>query len=277
VSSSVKTFTLYIVVVFVFTTRKIYGHNPVFLWQMNILQQPEEGVVVEYEFFELPDMEDLPSRVVSAVEELIRRERTPSDDDVRTMVQSVGDETGHAQRGAHQQGRVQMADQPQNESAGGMPTTATSQREGAGVRVRVVMPHANAVELALHRSFQNGGNPARESRLTPREIQILARQSTLYRLRRLRRCNFPRRGVVTRSRALQARHARARASERLNCVICIDPIRYPSTRIFLSCGHVYHRACIIQALAVLPRRCPSCRAEILLETEFHEAETDVTF
>ena len=93
-SSSVKTFTLYIVVVFVFTTRKIYGHNPVFLWQMNILQQPEEGVVVEYEFFELPDMEDLPSRVVSAVEELIRRERTPSDDDVRSMVQSVGDETG---------------------------------------------------------------------------------------------------------------------------------------------------------------------------------------
>lgn len=233
---------------------------------MNFLQQPEQGVVVEYEIFEIPDVEDLPSRVASAVEELIRRERTPSDEDVRAMVQSMGDENVA-------QTRVQIA-QPQSSPAGS-PTAAATR-----TRVRIVMPHTNAVELALHRSFQNGGNPARESRLTTHEIQILVRQSRGYRLRQLRRRNFPPLGAVTRSRARRARvaHVRPRSSERLECVICMDPIRYRSRRIFLSCGHVYHRDCIVQALAALPRRCPSCRTEIILEAEEeHEAETDVTF
>ena len=242
---------------------------------MNFLQQHEQGVVVEYEFFQVPDVEDLPSRVASIVEELIRRERTPSDDDVRAMVQSMDDETNSAQNGA--QRHVQVA-QTQSSPAGSPTAAATSQREGAA-RVRIVMPHTNAMELALHRSFQNGGNPARESRLTTHEIQILVRQSTGYRLRRLRRRNFPPSGAVTRSRARRARlaHVRPRSPERFECVICMDPIRYRSRRIFLSCGHVYHRDCIVQALASLPRRCPSCRTEVVLETEEHEAETDVTF
>jgi len=242
---------------------------------MNFLQQPEQGVVVEYEFFQVPDVEDLPSRVASAVEELIRRERTPSDEDVRAMVQSMDNETDSTQSDA--QRRVQIA-QSQSSPAASPTAAATSQREGAA-RVRIVMPHTNAMELALHRSFQNGGNPARESRLTTHEIQILVRQSTGYRLRRLRRRNFPPSGAVTRSRARRARlaHVRPRSPERLECVICMDPIRYRSRRIFLSCGHVYHRDCIVQALASLPRRCPSCRTEVVLETEEHEAETDVTF
>ena len=124
---------------------------------MNFLQQHEQGVVVEYEFFQVPDVEDLPSCVASAVEELIRRERTPSDDDVRAMVQSMVDETGSTQDGA--QRRVQVT-QSQSSPAGSPTAAATSQREGTG-RVRIVMPHTNAMELALHRSFQNGGNLAR--------------------------------------------------------------------------------------------------------------------
>ncbi len=247
---------------------------------MNFLQQPEHGVVVEYEFFQVPDVDDLPSRVASAVEELIRRERTPSDEDVRAMVQSMGDET----ESAHS--RVQIA--PAQTSPASSPTAAAtnqmnqrnqSESGNSAARVRVVMPHTNAMELALHRSFQNGGNPVRESRLTTQEIQLLVRQSTGYRLRRLRRRNFPPTGVVTRSRARRARlaHVRPRSPERFECVICMDPIRYRSRRIFLSCGHVYHRECIVQALASLPRRCPSCRTEVVLETEEHEAETDVTF
>lgn len=254
---------------------------------MNFLQQPEHGVVVEYEFFQIPDVEDLPSCVASAVEELIRRERTPSDEDVRAMVQSMGDDIGSTQNGA--QRRVQIAE-AQSSPAGSPTATATNQRNqsnqsnqsesgNGAARVRVVMPHTNAMELALHRSFQNGGNLLRESRLTTQEIQLLVRQSTGYRLRRLRRRNFPPAGVVTRSRARRARlaHVRPRSPERFECVICMDPIRYRSRRIFLSCGHVYHRDCIVQALASLPRRCPSCRTEVVLETEEHEVETDVTF
>lgn len=239
---------------------------------MNFLQQPEEGVVVEYEFFQVPDVDDLPSRVASAVEELIRRERTPSDEDVRAMVQSMGDETEPSHS------RVQIAEAQTSPTATNR-SGESGESGGSAARVRVVMPHTNAMELALHRSFQNGGNPARESRLTTHEIQILVRQSTGYRLRRLRRRNFPPSGVVTRSRARRARlaHVRPRSPERFECVICMDPIRYRSRRIFLSCGHVYHRDCIVQALASLPRRCPSCRTEILLDTEEHEAETDVTF
>ena len=213
-------------------------------------------VVVEYEFFEVPDVENFPQRVMTVVEDLIRRDRTPSDELLRSLVCDLGNPN------------------PADDANAAQPAQPAQQAQQA-TRIRVMLPEQHAVDVAMLRSFEQGGNIVREETLTPAQIRILQRQSTSYRLRRLHRGNFPS-PMMTRSRARRA-HARPRSPERFQCVICMEPIRYRSKRIFLVCGHVYHRDCIVPALATLPRRCPSCRTEIVLEPEAPlEAEVDIT-
>ena len=51
-------------------------------------------VMVEYEFFNVPSscLEQLPERVTRAVNTLVRRQRVPSDEDVRELVQEEEEE-----------------------------------------------------------------------------------------------------------------------------------------------------------------------------------------
>lgn len=207
-------------------------------------------VVVEYEFFNVPSscLGQLPERVTQAVNALVRRQRVPSDDDVRELVQEAKDE--------EQEGQLQMT--PSSAESVYVVSESTPAVEPA--RVRVMVPHNVAVELALHRSFQEGGNVERRSALTAAEIRALSRRSQALHLRRLR-------AHQQESQSLQCARVppeRRRISPAVStCVICLDRVRQSRDRIFLDpCGHVFHRDCIVQWLEKLPRQCPTCRVDV---------------
>ena len=185
------------------------------------MESPQNAQVeVEYTFRELPGefVVDLPQRVEAAVSQLIRRDRIPSDDDVRNLVV------------------------PDAVSDTDTTTTAT---------VRMLLPHSVAVDVAMDRSFNEGGNRVQEAELTPRDIYVLTRRSRFMRLARLRRFN--------RRASLPTAFVE---SPNDDCVVCMEPVRYRATRIILECDHVFHRDCIVDWLKRTPRKCPSCRQSV---------------
>lgn len=182
--------------------------------------QPNDAssVVVEYEFFNVPEssLNTLPRRVTEAVATLVRRRRVPSDDDVRDMVQP------------HAASTDSSADNEIAESA----------------RVRVVLAQNVALDLAMHRSFQEGGNKQQTRALTQDEIFAMQLRSE----QMLRR---------------RARTAHAN-SEDNTCVICMEKVFEDENCIVVlsSCGHAFHKDCIVQWLERLPRACPLCKSDV---------------
>lgn len=202
-----------------------------------------QQVVVEYVFSDVPRqaLEGLPNRVRTAVNTLVGRERLPSDEDVRAMVSEASGDT-----------------------VGG----------GATARVRVMLPESVAVDLALHRSFEDGGNAVQREELTVAEVRRLTRRSTQIRLRRLRRINHLNGETRTDSGSTRRRRA---SPVRETCVICLEKIRYRVDKLFLDpCGHVFHKACVTEWLAKLPRECPTCRASVDLTPRRGELPPRVT-
>lgn len=198
-------------------------------------------VMVEYQFFNVPSscLGELPERVTRAVDALVRRQRVPSDEDVRGMVQE--EEPGFA----NSENSADSANSVYAVSAPGNPEPA---------RVRVMVPHGVAVELALHRSFQEGGNVEQRSALTPEEVRTLVRRSQLVNMRQLR---------AQREQGGRTPERRRISPAASTCVICLERVRHRRERIFLDpCGHVFHKDCIVQWLEKLPRKCPSCRVEV---------------
>lgn len=176
------------------------------------------SVVVEYEFFNVPEtsLQRLPQRVTEAVETLVRRRRVPSDDDVREMVHSNSTPLGSPRS-------AQVAD---------------------SARVRVVLAQDVAVNLAMHRSFHEGGNVQRTASLTPQQLLALAHRSHQ---------------IATR----QARSDNAEDTTDNTCVICMDTLYDNKNRIRLSpCKHAFHKECIVQWLERLPRTCPLCKGNV---------------
>ena len=209
-------------------------------------------VMVEYEFFNVPSscLGQLPERVTQAVNTLVRRQRVPSDDDVRELVQE----------GKAEDEEDGEEDQFPPSGAASVYIVSENARAVEPARVRVMVPHNVAVELALHRSFQEGGNVEQRSALTAAEIRALSRRSQLLHLRRLR-------AQQEESQSLQCARVpleRRRISPAVStCVICLERVRQSRDRIFLDpCGHVFHRECIVQWLEKLPRQCPTCRVGV---------------
>ena len=179
--------------------------------------------MVEYVFDDVSDeiLPHLPSRVREAVEHLVGADELPSDAAVRSRVFSEGD----------------------GESVGG--TTA---------RVRILLSESTALDLALHRSFEEGGNVVRTRALSADELHRLTTRSAAIRVRRT-------------AQRVAARHRRPRRRRRSSpvrpvCAICLDTVRYPAHRLFLDCAHVFHRECIVEWLQTLPRKCPTCRETV---------------
>ena len=134
-------------------------------------------VMVEYEFFNVPSscLGQLPERVTRAVNALVQRQRVPSDEDVREMVRDEESQTSTGDTSAV--------------SADVVPSPAEVAEAAELVepaRVRVMMPHNVAMELALHRSFQEGGNVEQRRALTTAEVLALVQRSRRVNLRRLR-------------------------------------------------------------------------------------------
>lgn len=187
-------------------------------------REPQEPqVVVQYAFQNLPDCiaDNLPQRVEAAVTELIRRERIPSDDDVRHLL--------FASESQDLQGNTEAS-------------------------VSMMLPQSVAVNVAMDRSFREGGNKVQEAKLTPTEVRILTQRSRFMRLKRLRQC------------ATQISLSNARVEFPVDdCTVCMEKIRYRSNRIILECDHTFHRDCVIEWLKHLPRKCPVCRTQIDLK------------
>ena len=166
-------------------------------------------VMVEYEFFNVRSscLGQLPERVTQAVRTLVRRQRVPSDEDVRQLVQETNAEGGNEEE----------EEQRLLSSAASVDVDPADAFAVAPARVRVMVPHNVAVELALHRSFQEGGNVEQRSALTAAELRALHRRSQLIRLRRLR-------AQQEQSQSLQSARvppARGRISPAVStCVIC---------------------------------------------------------
>ena len=219
---------------------------------MNFLEG--NHVVVEYEFFNIPEsvLVNLPQRVNTAVHSLVTRERIPSDEDVRQLVRELASEDG--------------AEAP--------PETDLASPNMPSARVRVVLPENIAVDLALQRSFDHGGNTTQSCPLTTDELRRLARRSMRHRVRRLRRSSA--RSVDHRRRRSYAMTiASSPATE--TCVICLETIAQRARKIYLDpCGHLFHRSCIIEWLAQMPRKCPSCRADVDLSPRPEELLGPVT-
>lgn len=202
-----------------------------------------QHVLVEYVFEQVPTstLQTLPERVQRAVDSLVGRERLPSDENVQDLV----------------------AQAPETPS----PPTQLA-------RVRIMLPENVAIDLALHRSFQEGGNVPQTRPLTVVETRRLMRRSRAVRVRQLRAARLD---------------SAQRLSHRETCVVCMEKIRYRPQKIYLDpCGHVFHQSCIVPWLARLPRTCPSCRVSVDLEARDEEesttrvtraqlqAETDIT-
>ena len=188
-------------------------------------------VMVEYEFFDVPAacLDRLPQRVARAVNTLVRRRRVPSDEDVRDIVQN--DAAASAASEASAVGDNADATEP--------------------ARVRVMLPHTVAVELAMHRSFESGGNVEQTAALTPAEVTTLMKRSQRVQLGQLR------------ARSDDTPERRRISPAASTCVICLERVRRCKNRVFLDpCGHVFHKACIVQWLQKLPRQCPLCKVEV---------------
>ena len=213
--------------------------------------EDQASAVVEYEFFNVPEeaLIALPDRVNNAVRTLVRRERTPSDDDVRAIVQS------------------------------GESKSSSNWSEMPSARVRVVVPESVAIDVALQRSFDNGGNVIESQPLTIEEKRRLLRKSTRFRLQRLRKMNTPE-ARQRRARELQkSRQKRQRrvSPERQVCIICMEKIKYRVDKVFLdACGHVFHIDCVVNWLAQIPRTCPTCRVPVDLTPQANEVSSPRT-
>ena len=184
-------------------------------------QEPQEPqVVVQYAFQNLPDRiaDNFPQRVEAAVTELIRRERIPSDDDVRHLL--------FASESQDLQGNTEAS-------------------------VSMMLPQSVAVDVAMDRSFREGGNKVQEAELTPTEVRTLTQRSRFMRLRRLRQC-------ATRMSLSNAR-VEFPADD---CAVCMEKVRYRANRIILECDHAFHRDCVVEWLKHLPRKCPVCRTQV---------------
>jgi len=204
-------------------------------------------VLVEYEFFNIPTehLGELPTRVTRAVGTLVRRGRVPSDEDVREMVQE-SEGVANSARSAY---------------------AFSTPAHHVPARVRVVVPHNVALDLALHRSFQEGGNVEQQSALTADEMCALVRRSQLVNIRQLHEAQRLEANVLERRRISPAINT---------CVICLERVRHRKDRTFLDpCGHVFHKDCIAQWLEKLPRQCPTCRVEVNL-TPLPQEETTRT-
>lgn len=211
----------------------VVRHNPIYLpeeqqAQTNMDSDSEEedawaepqnshSVVVEYEFFDIPEtsLDALPRRVTEAVETLVRRRRVPSDDDVREMVHS-------------------------NCTPMGSPRSTET---AASARVRVVLAHSVAVDLAMHRSFNEGGNVQQTAALTSQELSAL----------------------LSNSRQIIAQRNDSSTLEDASCVVCMETVDVGGDCVALSpCKHMFHKDCIAKWLERLPRACPMCKSDVNL-------------
>lgn len=121
-------------------------------------------------------------------------------------------------------------------------------------RVQIMLPHEIAVEVALDRSF-NTEQPRQDTPLTTMDLRILTRRSVRTRLRTLRH-RLSRENILPR--------------EYNTCIICLDQIRYNSNKITLECEHNFHRNCVVEWLAKMPRQCPTCRFDVDLTPRLDE-------
>ena len=228
---------------------------------MNLLG--DHHVVVEYEFFNVPEsvLVDLPQRVNSVVQSLVRRDRIPSDDDVRQLVRDFAEEEHVEDEDADSDLAIELT--------ANMPTA----------RVRVMLPEPIAVDVALQRSFDHGGNASQTSELTTEEVRRLTRRSTRIRLKKLRRVDATALPVEQRRLSRRRSYAMACAFSPAEetCVICLETLTQRSQKLYLDpCEHLFHRGCIVEWLAQLPRKCPSCRADIDLSARADELPGPVT-
>jgi hypothetical protein len=196
-------------------------------------------VIVEYVFEGVPDtaLPRLPVEVQRAVRHFTDRNQLPTDAAVRERV------LGGA------------ADAPG--------------ADGTVARVRILLPDRVALDLALDRSFETGGNVVRERPLSALELHRLVRRSAAVRVRQLRDANHAAarrraaRRVASRANPREPGGARRQSSPvRPTCAVCLEVVRYRTQRVYLECRHVFHHACAVGALRTLPRRCPVCRAAV---------------
>lgn len=185
---------------------------------MSVFSARVQPVLVEFTLFNIPesDLDQLPGRVEEAVSDLVGRERLPSDENVREFLRENSDTAAEG------------GDENSIEPA----------------RVRIMLPHDVAVDIAMDRSF-NTEQPPSESPLTTAGLRVLTRRSVKTRLRILRRA-FATEEVSS-------------PTDPSTCVVCLERVVYNATKITLECEHCFHRGCIVAWLAKLPRQCPSCR------------------
>ena len=130
----------------------------------------------------------------------------------------------------------------------------TAEEEGSVVRVQIMLPHEVAVEVAMDRSFHTE-QPSQKEPLTTTEMRILARRSVRARLRTLRQ-RLGGENILPR--------------EHDTCVVCLEQIRFNCNKITLECEHTFHRDCVAEWLAKMPRQCPTCRFGVNLSPRLDE-------
>ena len=130
----------------------------------------------------------------------------------------------------------------------------TAEEEGSVVRIQIMLPHEVAVGVAMDRSFRTE-QPVQNMPLTTTELRILTRRSVRTRLRTLRQ-RLNRENILPREYA--------------TCVVCLEQVRLNCNKITLECEHTFHRACVVEWLAKMPRQCPSCRFDVDLSPRLSE-------